>query len=56
MNPFLYNLVLISGLPLNLEFDNLGEKKLEKPGILNKNLEKHGFFKNFNMFSSKISV
>ena len=53
----------MTGLPIyletwkNLEFDNLGKKKL---GILNKyilkNLEKPGIFNNFYMLSSKISL
>ena len=42
-----------TGLPLyletwkNLEFDNLGKKNLEKPGILNKKPRKTWNFKQF---------
>ena len=44
--------MVLTGLPLyleawkNLEFDNLGKKNLEKPGIFN----------NFYMLSSKILI
>ena len=50
---------ILSGLALyletlkNLEFEIF---YLEKPGVLNKSLEIPEIFKNFNMFSSKISI